>query len=192
MVREGCFALTRRASIARAEVVWEKGTNRTAFFRGDVAKYTWVDQGASFQPSEIVSAFLFAQLEKIDQIQAKRRTLWQQYYDAFAKVPALQNKLPHIPESATKNGHLFHLVCESLEQRSALIEHYKLHSVYAVFHYQSLHDSPFYEKQYNGGLLPNADRYTDCLVRLPLFYELTGAEQDQIIALTLNFFSGSK
>lgn len=166
----------------RAEIIREKGTNRSSFFRGEVDKYGWVDIGSSFLPSDIIAAFLYAQLENLDDIQAKRKAIWQQYY---VGLKPLEDKrlisLPHIPEYATNNGHMFYVVCKSLEQRSALIEHLKNNGVYAVFHYLSLHKSPFYGEQYNGVELINSDNYADCLVRLPLFYELTLENVSKII-----------
>lgn len=172
----------------RAEIIREKGTNRSSFFRGEVDKYGWVDIGSSFLPSDIIAAFLFAQLENLDDIQSKRKAIWQHYYDG---LKPLENngiiELPHIPEYATNNGHMFYLVCKSLEQRSALIEHLKTNGVYAVFHYLSLHKSPFYGEQYNGVELINSDNYADCLVRLPLFYELTLENVSKIIE-QINYF----
>ena len=175
--------------IARAEVIREKGTNRSAFFRGEVDKYNWVDMGSSFLPSEIISAFLYAQLENLDDIQKKRKAIWSKYQKGLA---VLQQKglvqLPFIPDYATNNAHMFYLVCNSLEDRTGLIEHLKNKDINAVFHYLSLHMSPYYKDKHGARELPNCDRYTDCLVRLPLFYELTDEDMERVISEILNFY----
>ena len=121
----------------RAEIIWEKGTNRAEFFRGEVNKYGWVDMGSSFLPSEVNAAFLWAQLENLDAIQAKRKTLWNSYYQ---QLKPLADKgcfsMPDIPEYATNNAHMFYLVLPSLEARTALIKYLKENGVGAVFHYE--------------------------------------------------------
>ena len=159
--------------VRRAEIIWEKGTNRAEFFRGEVNKYGWVDTGSSFLPSEIVSAFLWAQLENLDRIQARRIEIWNQYYEALKPYA---NKglfsLPSIPDYATNNAHMFYLVFPSLEKRTDFISRLKGKGVWSVFHYLSLHKSDFYKPFHDGRALPNCDRYADCLVRLPMFYEL--------------------
>ena len=157
----------------RAEIIWEKGTNRAEFFRGEVHKYGWVDTGSSFLPSEITAAFLWAQIENLEKIQKKRLEHWY-YYEKHLKVWAKKNhiKLMTIPKDATNNAHMFYLVCESLEQRSAIIAHLKSHDILAVFHYISLHSSPYYVKKHDGRELPNSDNFTARLMRLPMYYEL--------------------
>ena len=176
----GLLAINDERFIRRAEIIWEKGTNRAEFFRGEVNKYGWVDVGSSFLPSEVVAAFLWAQLENIDEIQAKRKELWQTYYDALQEQTRYQ--LPDIPEYATNNAHMFYLVCKSLEERTELIKRLKDNDILAVFHYLSLHSSPYYRDKHDGRELMQCDRYADCLVRLPLFYGLSIAEKDKIIA----------
>lgn len=173
----------------RSEIIWEKGTNRSAFFRGEVDKYGWVDIGSSFLPSDIIAAFLYAQLEHIDDIQTRRKRIWNLYWDGLKilETKGMLN-LPHIPEYATNNGHMFYLVCTDLTQRSRLIEHLKHQGILAVSHYLSLHKSPFYEKRHDGRELPNSDRYTDCLLRLPLYYELSYSDVEVIIASILSFY----
>lgn len=163
----------------RAEIIWEKGTNRSSFFRGEVDKYGWVDVGSSFLPSEITAAFLWAQLEQLDQIQNARKEIWNAYYTGL-KTWANENQvgLPQIPDYATNNAHMFYLVCPNIEFRDALIAKLKAENVHAVFHYQSLHKSPFYTAKHNGRELPESDRYTDCLVRLPMW---AGLENPKII-----------
>lgn len=170
--------------IRRAEIIWEKGTNRAEFFRGEVNKYGWVDTGSSFLPSEVVAAFLYAQLEHLDQIQSRRKKLWQCYYDNLkylADVPGFS--LPDIPDYATNNAHMFYIVCPSLEIRSNIINRLKANDVLAVFHYLSLHSSPYYKDKHDGRELPNCDRYADCLLRLPLYYELKENEIESICGI---------
>lgn len=158
----------------RAEIIWEKGTNRAAFFRGEVNKYGWVDIGSSFLPSEIVAAFLWAQLENLDDIQNRRKSIWQNYWDGLENwAHDLGIKLPFIPDYGYNNAHLFYLVCQNLEQRTGLINTLKENGILTVFHYLSLHKSPFFKEKHDGRTLPESDRYSDCLVRLPFFYNLT-------------------
>lgn len=165
----------------RAEIVREKGTNRSSFFRGEVNKYGWVDIGSSFLPSDIISAYLYAQLEVIKAIQSKRIRVWNSYFSAFSgELEKRGFALPNIPEYATNNAHMFYVVCPSLEQRTRLLEYLKAKGIGAVFHYQSLHKSPYFSAQYSGGDLINCDRYSDCLIRLPLFYEMSDSEVDYI------------
>lgn len=171
----------------RAEIIREKGTDRSKFFRGEINKYGWVDIGSSFLPSDILAAFLWAQLEKMDTIQHKRKSIWEKYQDLLL-ILEKNNKvaLPKIPNDAYNNGHLFYLICKSLSERDALIQHLKQDNIMATFHYISLHKSQFYanEKLH----LPNAERFSDCLVRLPFYYELTDADQNKIITSVLNFY----
>jgi dTDP-4-amino-4,6-dideoxygalactose transaminase len=169
----GMLVVNDERFIKRAEIIWEKGTDRAAFFRGEVNKYGWVDVGSSFLPSEITAAFLWAQLEKLAAIQDKRRDIWQSYFHELTwSADPIARHLPFIPGYASNNYHLFYLVCRSLEQRTKLIGELKGKNILAVFHYLSLHKSPFYQARYAGRELPEADRYADCLVRLPFYFEL--------------------
>lgn len=169
----GMLGINDERFIRRAEIIWEKGTNRAEFFRGEVNKYGWCDTGSSFLPSELTAAFLWAQLESLDEIQEKRKHLWNTYYELLNPVAEAKGlALPEIPAYATNIAHMFYLVCSSLEQRMALIKRLKDHEVMAVFHYLSLHKSPFYQPKHDGRDLPQSDRYTDCLVRLPMYYDL--------------------
>lgn len=157
----------------RAEIIWEKGTNRSAFFKGEVDKYGWVDIGSSFLPSEIIAAFLWAQLENLSDIQFRRNELWLSYYEGligWAKKNEIE--LPIIPDYSTNNAHMFYLICKDSEQRTDLIDFLKKNGINAVFHYLSLHKSPYYTTKHDGRDLEQTDRYSDCLVRLPMFYEL--------------------
>ena len=169
----GMLGINDERFVRRAEILWEKGTNRAEFFRGEVNKYGWCDIGSSFLPSEMTAAFLWAQLESIDDIQYKRKQLWDEYYEMLGpQADSLGLALPEIPDYATNNAHMFYLVCSSLEQRTALIKKLKDKDILAVFHYLSLHKSPFYQDKHDGRELPQSDRYTDCLVRLPMYYDL--------------------
>ncbi|MGK4569264.1 dTDP-4-amino-4,6-dideoxygalactose transaminase [Flavobacterium sp. 3HN19-14] len=169
----GMLAINDAQFIARAEIIWEKGTNRSAFFRGEVDKYNWVDIGSSFLPSEIIAAFLWAQLENMEDIQQKRQSLWKTYKDAL-QIWAKENdiQLPVIPDFATNNAHMFYIVCKNETQRQSIIDNFKKHDILAVFHYISLHESSFYAASHDGRILSESDRYTENLLRLPLFYEL--------------------
>lgn len=183
----GCLAINDERFIRRSEIIWEKGTNRAEFFRGEVNKYGWCDTGSSFLPSEVIAAFLWAQLESMDDIQNKRKELWNCYYEQLAPLAAQGRfRLPDIPDYATNNAHMFYLVCNNLEERSALIKRLKDNDILAVFHYLSLHESPFYTDKHDGRTLPMADRYSDCLVRLPMYYGLGESDINNIISILNN------
>ena len=204
--------------IRRSEIIWEKGTNRSEFFRGEVNKYGWVDTGSSFLPSELVSAFLWAQIENMQMIQSRRIEIWHRYHDGLAH-PAADGliTLPDIPAYATNNAHMFYIVCRSLEERTALIKHLKANDILAVFHYLSLHRSTFYtsspehrpqnhqqlkklshtlpdgtiedETIVEGMDLPACDRFADCLLRQPMFYELSDEQADFIVDKINEFYA---
>jgi dTDP-4-amino-4,6-dideoxygalactose transaminase len=175
--------------VKRAEIIWEKGTNRSAFFRGEVDKYGWVDIGSSFLPSDIIAAFLFAQLENLPKIQEKRLHIWNRYANNLKGLSeAGKLKLPVIPDYASNNAHMFYINCNSLKERTDLIEYLKEHGVNAVFHYLSLHASPYYGSKHNGEALPNCDSFADTLVRLPFFFELQDEQIDYISDLLKSYF----
>jgi dTDP-4-amino-4,6-dideoxygalactose transaminase len=185
----GMLVVNDEKFIRRAEILWEKGTNRAEFFRGEVNKYGWVDVGSSFLPSEMTAAFLWAQLEALEGIQAKRKRLWNKYYELLKPLAdRVCFKLPDIPEYATNNAHMFYLVCKSLEERSTLIKHLRENDVQAVFHYLSLHSSPYYQDKHDGRPLPSCDRYADCLVRLPMYYDLVEEQVEQICKQIMEFY----
>ena len=190
----GMLAINDPRFEQRAEIIWEKGTNRSAFFRGEVDKYGWVDMGSSFLPSDIIAAFLYAQLENLDGIQNKRKELWQNYNESFTGKIDSDNgvQLPIIPDSGTNNAHMYYLVCTSSKERKELLSHLKKDGILAVFHYLSLHKSKFYKKRHTGAELPISDFYSNCLVRLPLFFELTPIEQNQINNSILEFYKSYK
>ena len=176
----GMLCINDERFIRRAEIIWEKGTNRAEFFRGEVNKYGWVDTGSSFLPSEVIAAFLWAQLEHMDDIQARRKHLWELYYNSLLPIANGQFTLPNIPAYATNNAHMFYLVCNSLGERSQLIKRLKDNGILAVFHYLSLHSSPYYTDKHDGRELLECDRYADCLVRLPMYYDLKDEEVREI------------
>ncbi|MDE2184856.1 MAG: dTDP-4-amino-4,6-dideoxygalactose transaminase [Alphaproteobacteria bacterium] len=179
--------------VEQAEIVREKGTNRSAFFRGDVDKYGWVAVGSSFLPSELTAAFLLAQLENIDRIQRRRLHLWNAYDAGLAALAKRGDvQLPTIPNYASNNAHMYFLVCDSLDTRTRLIARLRERGFGAVFHYQSLHASRYFKDKHDGRPLPNADRYTDCLVRLPMFYELEDADVERICDTVRGFFGGAR
>ncbi len=181
----GMLCINDDRFIQRAEIIWEKGTNRSQFFRGEVDKYSWVDTGSSFLPSEIISAFLWAQIENMRNIQDKRIKIWNRYYEglsSFEPVSIKKPKLPLVPKYATNNAHMFYLVCDNVDDRTKFIQHLKDKGILSVFHYLSLHKSSYYEKySTRKSELPNSDMFSDCLVRLPLFYELTDEQVEYII-----------
>jgi dTDP-4-amino-4,6-dideoxygalactose transaminase len=173
----------------RAEIIREKGTNRSQFYRGEVDKYGWMDIGSSFLPSDIIAAFLFAQLENIGSIQAKRISQWNKFYEKL-KPLADKNYFDIIKssEEKTNNGHLFALIMHDLEERTALLDFLKSNGILAVFHYLSLHKSPYYASKHDGRLLENCDRFSDTLIRLPFFYELSEEEIEFICSTISQYF----
>lgn len=186
----GMLVINDDRFVKRAEIIREKGTNRSQFFRGEINKYDWVDIGSSFLPSDIIAAFLYAQLENIDKIQKKRMSIWARY-DEGLKILEQSNKvgLPKIPNYATNNAHIFYLICSSESERTKLIEHLKSDEILAVFHYLSLHKSPFYKSFNNAKELVQSDFYTNCLVRLPIFYDLTARQQSHVINSIIRFYN---
>ena len=185
----GLLVVNNEKFIRRCEIIWEKGTNRAEFFRGEVNKYGWCDMGSSFLPSEIIAAFLWAQLENIDMIQNKRKELWNAYYQClkpFADKGYFS--LPKIPNYATNNAHMFYLVFPNIEERTEFIKYMKEHEVLTVFHYLSLHSSPYYINKHDGRELFQCDRYANCLARLPMFYELSIAQVNDIGSLVRKLY----
>lgn len=178
----GMLTINDNRFIERAEIIWEKGTNRSQFFRGEVNKYGWVDTGSSFLPSEIIAAFLWAQIENLNAIQEKRKELWNLYYNGFKKLESSLNiKLPEVPVYATNNAHMFYLVFNEAAERSNFISVLKEQNIHAVFHYLSLHNSEYYQAKHDGRVLIHSDKFTECLVRLPLFYQLNTSDVLKIL-----------
>lgn len=187
----GLLIINDQCFLQRAEVIREKGTNRSQFFRGQVDKYTWIDLGSSYLPSELQAAYLWGQLEKADEINQNRLATWNAYNDAFQEIkqPDLV-ELPSIPKYCKHNAHMFYLKLKDIEQRSAFIEHLKANDIMAVFHYVPLHTAPAGLKF---GVFKGEDRYTttenERLVRLPMYFGMTEQERDKVIGLVNSFIS---
>ncbi len=182
----GMLVINDEQFIARAEIIREKGTNRSAFFRGEIDKYGWVDMGSSFLPSDIIAAFLFAQLENLENIQNKRKEIWNYYYKVLKSLEEKGYiKLPYLPSYGSNNAHMFYIICKNLDERQGLINALKKNNVLSVFHYLSLHKSPYYASKHDGRELTNADFYSDSLLRLPMYYELTN---EDLILITKTIF----
>jgi dTDP-4-amino-4,6-dideoxygalactose transaminase len=184
----GFMVLNDQSLISRAEIIRNKGTNRTAFTKGEVNKYEWTGLGFSAIPSAITTAFLLPQLRDIDKVQNKRKSLWESYYRNLKMLESRNIGIHHIPDYAGGNAHIFYLVCNSREVRDSLITFLKLHEIQAVFHYQSLPES-IYFKGKTKVPTPMAKKYSDCLVRLPLFYDLTEKELEYICKYVMEFFN---
>lgn len=187
----GLLVVNDERFIRRAEIIWEKGTNRAEFFRGMVNKYGWVDTGSSFLPSEINTAFLYAQLESLETIQNRRKAIWDMYYDGLKDLAVKGYfTMPDVPAYATNNGHMFYMVCRSLEERTKLIAYLKEKGIGAVFHYLSLHLSDYYRSvESDIPNLPYCDGFADKLVRLPLFFELKDEEVLYVISEIKSFYA---
>ena len=185
----GALIINDRELVERAEIVREKGTNRSRFFRGQVDKYTWVDIGSSYLPSDILAAYLFAQLEQRQRIQTHRQVLWQTYaagLKAWAAEKGVQ--LPTVPAHCEQSYHMFYLLMPDLDSRQRLIQHLREHDIQSVFHYLPLHLSEMGQR-FGGrpGDCPVTERVSDQLVRLPFHNLLTGTEQEQVIEAILDF-----
>lgn len=187
----GALTIMRPDLVERAEIIREKGTNRSLFIRGQVDKYTWVDIGSSFLPGELVAAFLYGQLEKTDAIKAQRLALFNRYHAAFSDLNETGRvQLPQQPENTTGNGHMFYLLMRDIEDRQAFIEHMRAAGILAPFHYVPLHSAPAGLKhaRFHGNGLPVTDDISARLVRLPLFYEL-GDAAEAVIAQAQSYFT---
>lgn len=186
----GAVLVNNPAYVERAEILREKGTNRSKFYRGQVDKYTWVDIGDSFLPSELNAAYLWAQLEMADEINNDRLSSWHRYWNAFQDLAAAGRvTLPTIPTDCVHNAHMFYIKCKDLAERTALISFLKERDILAVFHYVPLHSAP---AGLRFGRFHGEDRYTtaesDRLVRLPLYYKLTTEDQDRVIKAVRDFY----
>ena len=183
----GLLLVNDEQYIKRSEIIWEKGTNRAAFSRGEVDKYTWVDVGSSFLPSELNAAFLWAQLQNFDQIQQKRLTAWEYYAEHLANTPNIT--LPIISEYSTNNAHIFYVTCKNLEQRDQLSSFLKQKSIQAYFHFICLHASPVANQNTTSKAYPNAKKFEECLIRLPLFNDITKEQLIEVIMEVKSFQS---
>ena len=188
----GMLVINDERFFKRSEIIWEKGTNRAEYYRGEVDKYSWVDLGSSFLPSEVLAAFLYSQLEHLDIIQNRRKEIWQYYYENLNQICKKRGiQIPQIPDFATNNAHMFYLVMPNSQERNELIQLLKNKGVLAVSHYLSLHSSPYYKDKYAGEELPNSDRYTNCLVRLPLYYDLAENQIEYIVSIIKEFINSN-
>ncbi len=183
----GMLVVNDERFLRRCEIIWEKGTNRAEFYRGLVNKYGWCDMGSSFLPSEFNAAFLWSQLEQMEDIQNKRKHIWNMYDSGLREKIDSQIVIPTLPDYATNNAHMYYLVCPSLEYRTKLMNYLKENGVQSTFHYIPLHSSAYHKDKNGGRELPNCDRYGDCLVRIPLYYELKDEEVLYVINTIKNF-----
>lgn len=186
----GALLISDADNIERAEIIREKGTNRSKFFRGQIDKYTWVDAGSSYLPSELNAAYLWAQLEKSDVIFEDRMKTWNAYYAAFKELAEQEKiELPFVPEECEHNAHMFYLKTNDLEERTQFITYLKEREIAAVFHYIPLHTAPAGVKY---GQFHGEDKYTtkesERLVRLPLYYDMTEEERDKVIEAVIDFY----
>ena len=186
----GMLVINDEHFIKRAEIIWEKGTNRVAFFKGEVDKYGWKDIGSSYLPSDLAAAVLYAQIQSHDIIQKRRKEIWNYY---FNKLIELQNKdfikLPQMPDYASINGHLFYFLTRSIEERDQLISSLKQNEIQAVFHYLPLHSSAYYQSKHDGRILKQTDHFADCIIRLPFYFELSETDQDYICEKITAFYN---
>lgn len=167
----GMLVINDESFCERAEIIWEKGTDRARFYRGMVDKYGWCDVGSSFLPSEFTAAFLFAQLEKLEDIQAQRKHIWDSYDKALRDSEI--TVMPQTPSYASNNYHMYYLLCKNLDERSRFIAYMKENGIQVTFHYLPLHSSRYYKARHDSRVLSECDRYADTLVRLPMFYALS-------------------
>ncbi len=186
----GLLAINDEQFIQRAEIIREKGTNRSQFFRGEVDKYSWVDIGSSFLPSDLIAAYLFAQLESIEKIQKRRLEIWNVYFNGLKQLSEKGIiQFANIPDYASNNAHMFYIVCNNEIQRNELLLFLKQNNIGAVFHYISLHQSVYYLKNNKKVALANSDKFTSNLIRLPFYYELSDEQIIFIIGKIISFFN---
>ena len=190
----GAIVLNNEKFVERAEIIREKGTNRSKFFRGQVDKYTWVDIGSSYLPSDILAAFLYAQLENMEQINRRREKLFDYYYKAL--IPLVNDgklRLPYVSSECESNGHLFYIILNDEKTRNALMDYLKSKEILSVFHYLPLHLSGVGRSMgYKEGQLPITESMSGRLLRLPFYYELTGGEQAAVVQAINEFFKTSQ
>ena len=189
----GALVINNERFIERAEILREKGTNRSKFFRGEVDKYTWVDIGSSYLPSDIVAAFLYAQLENMEVINKRRQEIFDFYYREL--MPLANDgrvRLPYVSNECQSNCHLFYLLLSNEEERDRLMDYLKSKSILAVFHYLPLHLSKIGRSMgYSEGQLPVTESFSARLLRLPFYYEMTQAELKEVVEVIKNFFSNN-
>ncbi len=188
----GLLMVNDREFEKRAEIIWEKGTNRASFYRGEIDKYGWVDIGSSYLPSDSVAAFLYAQLVRFDKIQAARKKVWWNYFDLLK--PFEQKgflKCPVIPDFATVNGNIFYITVQEPGTRDDLMAFLKSRGIIALFHYLPLHSSPYFLDKHDGRALPNTDRFSSTILRLP-FYNSLGKNRVKVVVEAINEFFSSR
>lgn len=186
----GLLIINDERFLQRAEIISEKGTNRTAFFKGEIDKYGWVDAGSSFYPSEIIAAFLFAQLENLEKIQKKRKIIWEMYRNGLNKLhDSGKIFIPHLENCTTNNAHMFYFLCCDKEARKELLYYLKSNNIQATFHYQALHCSEFYISKFGSISLPNAEHYSEVLIRLPMYFELEFHQVEYVIKKIHDFYN---
>ncbi len=187
----GAIVINNEKFLERAEIIREKGTNRSKFFRGEIDKYTWVDIGSSYLPSDIIAAFLYAQLENIEIIDNRRKELNEMYSREL--IPLVNDgklRLPYVSEECQSNNHLFYIILENENIRDSLIQHLKANGIHSVFHYIPLHLSPIGQSMgYKKGQLPVTESMSERLLRLPFYYELSKNEQVLVIKAIKSFFA---
>jgi len=187
----GAIVINNEKFIERSEIIREKGTNRSKFFRGEVDKYTWVDIGSSYLPSDIIAAFLYAQLENIEIIGNRRKELNEMYSREL--IPLVNDgklRLPYVSEECQSNNHLFYIILENENTRNSLIQHLKENGIHSVFHYIPLHLSPIGRSMgYTEGQLPVTESMSERLLRLPFYYDLSKNEQMRVIKTIKSFFA---
>lgn len=185
----GLLLVNDESLVERAEILWEKGTNRASYFRGDSSFYEWKDIGSSFLPSELNAAFLYAQLESLAKIQARRISIWNIYFNGLRSLAEDGHIIiPKIPDYATNNGNSFYFLCRDLKQREELLSYLHRFGIMAISHYLPLHKSQFYSGLHDGRKLPFSELYAETLVRLPLYYDLNETQVSGIIEKTIEFF----
>lgn len=187
----GALATNKDGFAERAEIIREKGTNRSQFFRGQIDKYTWVDIGSSYIPSDILAAFLYAQLENMEEITNKRKKIYELYYEALQPLAARDLLvLPTIPDGCESNYHMFYILLRDSKTRIALIDYLKERGILAIFHYVPLHTSPMGEKLgYRRGMLPVTEEISERVLRLPFYYELEEDDAGTVVKEIFSFFS---
>jgi dTDP-4-amino-4,6-dideoxygalactose transaminase len=188
----GALLINDENLVERAEIIREKGTDRSKFFRGQIDKYSWVDLGSSYLPSEIIAAVLYSQLEEADKIQHKRKSIWERYFQGLGEWAAESKiKLPTVPTNCTQSYHLFYMLLSNLEERQRFIQYLRENQIYSVFHYVPLHTSAMGRKfGYHEGDLPITEEMSDCLVRLPFYFDLSEEDHDQVISVINKFKTG--
>jgi dTDP-4-amino-4,6-dideoxygalactose transaminase len=188
----GLMSINDTRLLKRAQIIFHKGTNRTSFELGEVKKYEWVDVGSSYQLSDVLAAYLYAQLQSLDFIQSSRKIIWNRYFEALYPLHIKKVlQLPFIPSYATHNAHVFYFVCNTPKQRESLINVLKQNNIQASFHYQSLHQSPYFQKLHDGRVLPNADNYSNCLLRLPVYPGLANEQIEKVIEIIYKFYNAN-